>query len=82
MSRPYVKPYREGTPLSHIIFDGWCRGFHILQTYSECHAMGYSVDIECIQEAWDLEDEREVLRNSDDPVDKALLRASYFGLVI
>jgi hypothetical protein len=39
MKKP--KPYREYTPLKHILRDGWCRGFQLKQTIDEAIAMGH-----------------------------------------
>lgn len=49
----HKRPYRDGVKLHDIVRDGWARGFNILQTYSEAHQMGFSIDIEVIQDKWD-----------------------------
>lgn len=47
-----MKPYRYGVTINDIIRSGWCRDLPILQTYVECHDMGFDIEIESIDQAW------------------------------
>lgn len=38
------QPFKTGTPLGEIIFDGWSRDLPTEQVVEECTAMGYVID--------------------------------------
>lgn len=49
------KPYKDGTPVFEILWDGWSRGFKPEQTHAELAIMGYTdITIEDIKSIWSL----------------------------
>ena len=53
----YIKPYRKGTSLQHIVEAGFYRDFCIMQTWNETLNMGYDCSLEYINECWEKEAE-------------------------